>query len=554
MTRLNGGPNEERTASGSALPALDALPPLGSRLRDRYRLDSFLGRGGAAVVYRGFDEVLESQVAIKLLLKTGDFATPEARALQLSLRVEALSAMRLSHPNVLRVFTYERHANWEFLVMELVEGEDLNRHCRARPERRLTPTETVKVGLECLEALSYAHAQGVTHNDIKPSNILLTAAGGTKLCDFGLARVRSMKAAAAPSTAAGTPAYMSPELISGQRNEPRSDLYCLAATLYTLGNGGAPFGTGEQAMQHHLRSAPPPSRHLPKRIDAVLRISLAKRAEERFPDAASMATELKRAIAAVEARPAARHTAPSLLPAVSSATTSAPAPPPIAPVKEEELQLIVDVAPIERQGFCSLPARSLRSAYGGVHAVRAFQLSKTLVTNEEYAAFLQATGAPAPTDWIRGQPPLDRLRHPVVGVPFELAWGYARWKGLRLPTGLEWEAAARGAAHASFPWGEDSDASRYVGPGGAHQGTAPVDSHPEGATPEGILHLVGNVWEWTENDPGQPPPPVGQAWVYGGSFRHEGISQGCIARTSVTCGKAYEYLGFRLAGDTGETA
>src|SRR5262245_42801588 len=104
----------------------DSLPPLpepGVLLCDRYQLDAAVARGASAVIYRAVDRLLGEQVAIKLLLLGGILTTPEARRFQVGFREEAISAMRLSHPKILRVYNYERHAPWEFLVMELVVGE-----------------------------------------------------------------------------------------------------------------------------------------------------------------------------------------------------------------------------------------------------------------------------------------------------------------------------------------------------------------------------------------------------------------------------------------------
>ncbi|MFN7135504.1 MAG: formylglycine-generating enzyme family protein [Myxococcales bacterium] len=190
----------------------------------------------------------------------------------------------------------------------------------------------------------------------------------------------------------------------------------------------------------------------------------------------------------------------------------------------------------------------LTSLFGGEVRAEEFFLGKTLVTNEEYLAFVKEGGAAPPAWWLRGAPPPGLLRHPVVGVTLDEARQFARWRGGRLPTSSEWEVAARGEAGRRFPWGDGYDPARCVGPEQGSDTTAPVDALPDGATPEGCLQLVGNVWEWTEQDP-RHPPPAGQAWVFGGSFRHPCSVNGCLPRTSVTATKGYGYLGFRCAFD-----
>src|SRR4051794_9605879 len=162
-------------------------PAPGQLLCDRYRLEDEIARGATATVFRATDTLLGEPVAIKVLLLDGVMSTPAARACQLGFREEAISAMRLSHPMILRLHNYEVHPPWEFLVMEYVAGETLTQFVKRRPQKRLTVIETIQMGIDCLEALQYAHGAGVIHNDIKPANILFTRAGAIKLCDFGLA-------------------------------------------------------------------------------------------------------------------------------------------------------------------------------------------------------------------------------------------------------------------------------------------------------------------------------------------------------------------------------
>lgn len=514
-------------ASAATRPMRAKLPALGARLGGRYRLEKVIGRGACAIVFRARDETLGATVALKLLLRDGEMQTEAARALQLSLRDEALSAMRLSHPNVLRVYNYEREDPWEFLVMEWVDGEDLVTRCVAREGRRLSADETVRIAFDCLAALSHAHALGVTHNDIKPGNILLTREGVTKLCDFGLARLRATTRSRPGGPVAGTPAFMSPELIRGEPVDARSDLYCLAATLFAVGNGAPPFGSGAQALVHHLRSAPPPSRFLPPAIDAVLRRGIAKSPDDRYASADQMAEALRRAIAPEEPQPL-----------VIEVEWDEPDPPPSQPPP----------LPV-RPGWARVPAFTLQSAYGGTYAVAPFHISQTAVTNEEYLEFVEKTGATPPFHWLRGRPPQERMRHPVVGITLDEARRYAAWRGLRLPTSIEWEAAARGPQGLRFPWGAAFDSARCHGPTNEHPDTLPVDAMPEGASANGCLQMLGNVWEWTVNDPRQPPPPSGSSWAFGGSYQHPCEADGAIARTSVTHSKSYQYLGFRCVSD-----
>lgn len=275
------------------------VPMLGSVLAGRYRLESILGRGASAFVFRARDELLRHMVALKVLLPQGILTSEMARDMRLGLREEALTAMQITHPNVLRVFNYERDGEWEFLVMELLDGDELSTLCRRRPGNRLADEETARIGMGCLQALAEVHAQGVVHNDVKPGNLFLTRSGGLKLCDFGLARRNASRDPRYRGLAAGTPAFMSPELIRGARGEPRSDLYSLAATLYAVGNGEPPFGAGKPALALHCNTEPPPSRHLHPSIDRVLRVALAKQPEDRYESAVAMAEALSEALSEI---------------------------------------------------------------------------------------------------------------------------------------------------------------------------------------------------------------------------------------------------------------
>jgi eukaryotic-like serine/threonine-protein kinase len=243
---------------------------IGSVLCDRYRLEEALARGGCAVVYRATDLVLSETVAIKVLLRPGS-------------RAEAVSALRLSHPLILRVYHYEQHGPFEFLVMELVVGETLTQRLRRQPARRLPVLETVQIGIDCLEALAYAHDVGVVHNDIKPGNLLMTEAGALKVCDFGLAR---LLAEPAPRSLAGTPGFMSPEARRGEPSTPRTDLFSLAATLYALGNGRLMMD--KTLAGGALYEGPPPSLHLPPVVHELIHIAAAPDPRDRYGSAAEM--------------------------------------------------------------------------------------------------------------------------------------------------------------------------------------------------------------------------------------------------------------------------
>jgi formylglycine-generating enzyme required for sulfatase activity len=238
---------------------------------------------------------------------------------------------------------------------------------------------------------------------------------------------------------------------------------------------------------------------------------------------------------------------------LSSSMLDEPELPPVVEIEAEaDVTAPWSLSEGDAEGMVRIAARRLRSAYGGGEVeVAEFLLDRAPVSNQEYAAFLDATGASPPAHWMGGRPPANKLGHPVVGVSLEEARQYAAWRGKRLPTSAEWECAARGPDGTAFPWGDAFEPDRCRCPEGGAEGTSPVDEYPLGATLEGCIDLVGNVWEWTERDERLPAPDEGFAWVFGGSFRHPCGRDGRIARSSVAMANSYEYLGFRCAGAGG---
>lgn len=202
------------------------------------------------------------------------------------------------------------------------------------------------------------------------------------------------------------------------------------------------------------------------------------------------------------------------------------------------------------EGMVLVPAFTLRSAFERAPlAISAFFLEVTPVTNGQYQRFVDETRAAPPLQWSGRRPATHLLNHPVVDVPLDAARAYARWRRRRLPTDLEWQAAARGPDNRRFPWGNGWELERCVGPHSGADGPVGVDDPRDGMSPCGCRHLVGNVWEWTEPDPRSAPPERGYAWVFGGSHRHPCDVNGEIARNSVSAANSYSYLGFRCASD-----
>ena len=277
-----------------------ASPPLQNL--GRYRLVRVLGRGAMGVVYEALDERLGRTVAIKTVLRS--HLDNESTAQDYAARFvrEAQAAARLSHPNIVTVYDFGEHDDLSYIVMEFVSGRELADLFRSG--HRFTLLQALQIMAELLDALAYAHAQGVVHRDVKPANVLVDQAGHVKLADFGVARVSSgTQDRTMPGTMVGTPNYMSPEQILGQPVGSRTDIFAAGVVLYQFLTGRQPFeGGGMFVVQRRIlqEEAPPPSQlfaGLPPSLDAIVARALAKRPEDRYESAAAFAQDLRRVAA-----------------------------------------------------------------------------------------------------------------------------------------------------------------------------------------------------------------------------------------------------------------
>ncbi|HSC20966.1 MAG TPA: serine/threonine-protein kinase [Solirubrobacterales bacterium] len=194
----------------------------GELLKDRYRLERTLGRGGMAAVWLGHDEVLDRQVAVKVLSDT--IATDPGFVARF--RREARTAASLSHPNLVGVYDYSDEGERPYLVMQFVPGENL-----AERLARGDGVDCDKLARELLEALDHIHSVGILHRDIKPANIIVEPDGTAKLIDFGIALPADATALTNPGLILGTERYAAPEVMAGEQATERSDLYSAGVVL-----------------------------------------------------------------------------------------------------------------------------------------------------------------------------------------------------------------------------------------------------------------------------------------------------------------------------------
>ncbi|MGI5282075.1 serine/threonine-protein kinase [Nonomuraea polychroma] len=248
-------------------------------LMGRYRLIAELGHGGMGTVWRGHDELLDREVAIKAI--AGGIDRPEnERLIRRSLR-EARVAARLNHPNIADVYDMVEEGGRLWIVLQLVPAPSLGQVIAEKGP--LSPSAAARVGLDLLAALEAAHAAGVVHRDIKPDNILLREGGGAVLTDFGIAAVADDDdPLTRPDVVLGTPAYIAPERATGSAAAPASDLWSVGATLYTAVEGHPPFArdTAMSTLVAVVHDAPQPfgrAGALAATISALLHKDPAKR-------------------------------------------------------------------------------------------------------------------------------------------------------------------------------------------------------------------------------------------------------------------------------------
>ena len=212
----------------------------------RYTLDAEIGRGGMGAVWRGRDEVLHRTVALKKIGVAPGGITPDARRAER----EAKLAAKLNHANVVAVFDLVEETSdgesHQWLVMEYVDGIDLAEMIRQRG--RLGPDDIAPILAQVASALAAAHGAGIVHRDVKPSNILVTPEGQVKLSDFGIARTATDPALTQTGLVTGSPAYLSPEVASGQPATPASDVWSWGATLFHALEGHPPYQVGDNLL------------------------------------------------------------------------------------------------------------------------------------------------------------------------------------------------------------------------------------------------------------------------------------------------------------------
>jgi len=269
----------------------------------RYNLERTLGKGAMGVVYEGVDPRLGRRVAIKTILKS-HLDADTAKEYSMRFVREAQAVARLNHPHIVQVYDFGEEGDIAYLVMEFIKGKELKAFFDAN--ERFDLKEAVRIMGELCDALDFAHNAGIIHRDIKPANVMIDAQGRTKLTDFGVARVQDSDKTSVERTQAGTmvgtPAYMSPEQITGGNIDKRTDVFSAGIILYQFLTGEKPFtGSGAWTIAKKIIQEEPPlpsslNNAITPLFDAVVNKALSKNPDTRFQSARDLGIGLKRAL------------------------------------------------------------------------------------------------------------------------------------------------------------------------------------------------------------------------------------------------------------------
>jgi tRNA A-37 threonylcarbamoyl transferase component Bud32 len=281
------------------------------RTLSKVTIQRLLGRGGMAEVYLGLHTTLNRPVAVKVLY--GHLLEDDTSMARF--RSEAQSVASMRHPNIVQVYDFDVADDQPYIIMELLEGPSLADYIEVlhRSNQRLPPETIARLITAVAAALDYAHSRGVIHRDVKPSNVLLRREGGVVepkvplpddvqpvLTDFGVARMANATIRTASGSIVGTPAYMSPEQVTGAGTDARSDIYSLGVMLYEMLSGRLPFGDDSDSVAsvliRHITEPPAPLAEETPAVQAVVFRALAKDPNDRYQSAGELALDLRRAL------------------------------------------------------------------------------------------------------------------------------------------------------------------------------------------------------------------------------------------------------------------
>ncbi|HVL99645.1 MAG TPA: protein kinase [Egibacteraceae bacterium] len=307
---------------------------IGRRVGGRYVLRSRLGSGGAGTVWAADDVVLERAVAVKSIRVPA--AVPDGKRTASHERVlrEARAAARLNHPGAVTVFDVFDEDGCAYLVMELVRAPSLEELVSRKGP--LTPADAARMGMQLLDALEAAHARGIVHRDVKPSNVLVSADGLVKLTDFGIATVTGDSRLTATGLVLGSPSYMAPEQAREGAGRVPADLWGLGATLYFAVEGFAPFDRAQPLATVHAVLHDEPRRAQRAGALGPLLIDLLAKDPAQRPAPDEVRRRLREVVTGAQGNGTASSVTQPLLAMAAPPAVEKPAPAPGPPVDDTQ--------------------------------------------------------------------------------------------------------------------------------------------------------------------------------------------------------------------------
>jgi len=272
-------------------------PIVSETVLGRYEIERELGRGAMGVVYLGHDPKIGRRVAIKTLTYA-QYDDAVIEDLKARFNREAEAAGRLSHPNIVTVYDVGEEEDLSYIAMDYAEGESLNRYCQ--PDNLLPVATVYQIIAEVADALHYAHQQNIVHRDIKPGNLIFNAdTQQLKVTDFGIARIVD-SSNTQTGEILGSPIYLSPELLKGEKATGATDIYSLGVSFYQLLTGHVPFNgdnvanVAYQIVNSKYKSIRSHRAELPMSAVKIINKAMHKEPEKRFADAGEMAAEIRK--------------------------------------------------------------------------------------------------------------------------------------------------------------------------------------------------------------------------------------------------------------------
>lgn len=523
-------------------PGIGSWNLIGKTLSNRYLVESELGAGGMATVYSCMDQTLGRKVVIKV---------PHAELLQQPgfrerFIEEVRSLIALVHPHILPIQDYGEFEGVPFCVVAYFSGGDLRMKIDAAGGR-LDLGEFNQWVPQIASALDFMHSKGIVHRDIKPDNILFDEQGNVLLSDFGIATVmhdlNPDETQIAPQltqvgTFVGTTAYAPPEAIRRELSGAY-DQYSLGVTIYLGLSGAMPIraSTPEETLVLKSSQDAIPITEvvegIPPEVAQVIMKSIARDPKERFASCTEFSKALSQATSPATSQ--SRGVIGAIVAVLATLvlalglyvyTRSDELPPPAVPQPLPGTLFEAGSTPEEISAAMSL-CKQFVTECEFIHyeseilrevRVADIEADGTEVTNAGFLEFVEATdyrteaeiegvsyhdGFIPQRGWswhnVDGSGAKPKAQYPVVHVSQKDAAAYCEWAGKRLPTEVEWEFIARGVERRIFPWGDEWDGSRLRWKDGSKLSLAAVGSFPQGATPDGLHDLAGNVWEWTSS-------------------------------------------------------